>query len=120
MRGQTFHHECKAIWAKRKRTVFKANQILWHIRKRGFYWLDGVKHPIVNMSDEAILVAIGYPLPLDLVYEKKRGGGFRFKRVEFRPGIDHYPWKIPKVISSALDMKRKYEMRESFDVLKSP
>ncbi len=115
MRGQTLHRECKALWAERKRTVFKLNQIIWHIRRRGFYWLDGEKHSIDGLSDEHILVAIGHPLPLDLLYEKKNGGGFRFMGVEFRPGIDHYPWKIPKLIPSILDKKRKYEMREFQD-----
>jgi len=115
MRRQTFHPECKAVWAARKRTIFKANQILWRIRKRGFYWLDGEKHPLRDMSDEAILVAIGHPLPLDLVCEKRSKGGFRFRRVEFRPGVDHYPWKIPRPIRSGLDQKTKYEKRELFD-----
>jgi hypothetical protein len=114
MRGQAFHAECKAVWAKRKRAIFKANQILFHIRTRGYYWLDGQKQPVTGLSDEAILFAIGLSLPSDLVYEKMNRGGFRFKRVVFRPGLDRYPWKIPRILPSVLDKKRRYEMGESY------
>src|SRR5712692_10580411 len=38
-RKQTFHPQCKALWDERKRTVFKVNQILWSIRKKGYYVL---------------------------------------------------------------------------------
>jgi hypothetical protein len=80
-RGQLLHTECKAIWQDRKRRVFRTNQLLWFIRKKGYYTLDGNLHSVEGLTDEAILVTIGQILPEDVVCVKKPGGGFRFRGV---------------------------------------
>src|SRR5437870_7108775 len=76
-RKQTFHPQCKSIWDHAKHTIYLANQLIWSIRKQGFYDLDGAIHSISCMTYETILVAIGHALPLDIVYETKKNGGFR-------------------------------------------
>ncbi len=89
-RKQTFHHECKFIWDEAKRKIYLANQLIWWIRRQGFYIRDGIRYYITGQTDEAILVAIGHGIPLDIVYENRPEGGFRFVKVEFR---GDYPWQ---------------------------
>jgi hypothetical protein len=108
-RKQTFHPQCKDMWNRAKYTIYLANQLIWSIRKQGYYDLDGAVHPIAGMTDESILVAIGHALPLDIVYENKKDGGFRFIGVEF-PG-KNYPWK-PMPIRGTLHVIGKYRAEE--------
>ena len=108
-RKQTFHPQCKFVWAQLKHRIYLANQLIWWIRKQGYYELDGFKHPVAQMTDESILVAIGHGLPLDVVYENKKNGGFRFIGVEFRG--KNYPWK-PRPIRGTLDKIARYHHEE--------
>src|SRR5438445_5645398 len=109
-RRQTFHAECKHLWDEAKLKIYKANHLIWWIRNQGFYVLDNAQHGIAGMTDEAILVAIGQALPLDILYENMQGGGFRFSKVEFR---GDYPWRPDPKRETMLQRIAKYEARKT-------
>lgn len=109
-RRQTFHHECKYLWDQAKLKIYHANHLIWWIRKQGYYVRDGVRHGIAGMTDEAILVAVGQGLPVEIVYENKQDSGFRFVKVEFR---GDYPWRPDYKRATALPRIAEYEARKT-------
>jgi hypothetical protein len=105
-RKQTFHPECKSVWDEAKHKIYLANQLIWWIRRQGYYVLDGAKHGIAGKTDDEILVAIGHGIPLEIVRKNRPEGGFSFVKVEFR---GNFPWRPELKRRTMLQRIAKYE-----------